>query len=477
MRARGRFTYGVVVAAGMIVHFLVRADSWNFVLQAGICYLAALAIPVALRGRGLTRAEQLPWWLFAAATALSSAGGVVVHYGVGEMTGPDFSDYLYLSFYPLCAIALGIMIRQFGQRASLAAVVEALIVTTGISLPAWIYEIQPALHVSDEVLAERLTAIAYPLADMLLVAMTVLLARANGPVGGAAPRWIAAAFILYLIGDSAWVTVEHVHPEWAEDWITDRIVDGCYLMALSMLALAAWRPDVRAGGSGTTSLFRVSIPHFILLSVAVMIAPTVLFAQTFDRQVSNGRAIAVGSTVMFALVVSRMAQLLRQSERTSRQVLELSRRDALTGLPNRRASTDELPRFLDEARQDGTAFSVGMLDLDHFKAYNDRYGHPAGDRLLKEAAAAWHSALRRSDILARYGGEEFIVLLPGAGLEEATGVVERLRPVTPHDQTFSAGIASWDGTESSEELIARADAGLYTAKRSGRDRVCTVSAA
>ncbi|AGL14215.1 diguanylate cyclase [Actinoplanes sp. N902-109] len=470
---RGRYVYAAVVAAALVAHFLVPEGFWDTVVQLGTCYLAALAIPLGLHGRGLTRAEQTPWWLFAGATALSSTGGIAVLSNVGELTGPDLSDYLYLSFYPMCAVALGIMIRQLNRRVSAAAAVEALIVTTGTGLLAWIYQIEPALHAGGEVFAERLTAIAYPIADMLLVALTVLMARTNGPEGGVAPRWIAGAFILYLIGDSAWVTVEHIHPEWSGDALTGRIIDGCYLLALSLLALAAWRPGVRAG---ETIGFRVSVPHFVLLSAAVMIAPAVLFAQTFDRQVTNGRAVAIGSTVMFALVIIRMGGLLRQSERTMRQVFELSRRDALTGLPNRRASTDELPRILDQARRDGLTLSVGMLDLDHFKDYNDRYGHPAGDRLLKEATAAWHAALRRSDVLARYGGEEFIVFLPGATLDEATHALDRLRPVTPHGQTFSAGIAAWDGTESPEDLIARADAALYTAKRSGRDQVCPAPA-
>jgi diguanylate cyclase (GGDEF)-like protein len=208
--------------------------------------------------------------------------------------------------------------------------------------------------------------------------------------------------------------------------------------------------------------------------VAVLIAPALLVTEVLANKVQHGLAIAIGSATMFLLVVARMAQLLRQAERTSRQVRELSRRDELTGLPNRRAWVDELPRVLEEARRDGLPVSIGMLDLDHFKSYNDRYGHPAGDRLLKEAAAAWHGVLRRTDILARYGGEEFIVLLPGADIEQAAATLERLRKATPPLTTFSAGVAAWDRTETSEDLIARADAALYSAKDAGRNRVIAV---
>jgi diguanylate cyclase (GGDEF)-like protein len=136
---------------------------------------------------------------------------------------------------------------------------------------------------------------------------------------------------------------------------------------------------------------------------------------------------------------------------------------------------DELPRVLEAAATTGEQVSVGMIDLDRFKSYNDRYGHPAGDRLLKAAGAAWSGALRRSDILARYGGEEFIVLLPGADQAQATKVLDRVRAVTPEDQTFSAGVATWDYRESPEELIARADEALYRAKDAGRDRIVRAS--
>jgi diguanylate cyclase (GGDEF)-like protein len=195
------------------------------------------------------------------------------------------------------------------------------------------------------------------------------------------------------------------------------------------------------------------------------------------HQVTDGVAIAIGSMTLFLLVVTRMAQLLRQIERQSKQLSQLSRVDELTGLPNRRAWSAELPAAIERARRDRVALSVALLDPDHFKRFNDEYGHQAGDRLLKSATAAWSAKLRAVDQLARYGGEEFIVLLPGATAELAAGVLERLRGVTPAGQTFSAGVAAWDGNETSEELIARADRALYQAKDAGRDRILAAAQA
>jgi diguanylate cyclase (GGDEF)-like protein len=145
--------------------------------------------------------------------------------------------------------------------------------------------------------------------------------------------------------------------------------------------------------------------------------------------------------------------------------------DALTGAANRRAWEQELPRALAGARPTGAPVSVVMLDLDHFKRYNDTFGHPAGDALLRETVLAWRQRLRASDLLFRYGGEEFVLLLAGCCLAEALLVAEQLRAAVPQRQTCSAGVAGWDGRESAGRLLERADAALYQAKLAGRNRV------
>ena len=148
-----------------------------------------------------------------------------------------------------------------------------------------------------------------------------------------------------------------------------------------------------------------------------------------------------------------------------------ARVDALTMLPNRRGWDEELDRELARARRVQRPMCVAVIDLDHFKVFNDAHGHRAGDGLLRRAASSWKLAVRASDFIARYGGEEFAVLLPDCDLEEAITVIERLREVTPEGQTASAGVARWNRYESAEALIDRADFALYNAKRDGRDRV------
>ncbi len=156
------------------------------------------------------------------------------------------------------------------------------------------------------------------------------------------------------------------------------------------------------------------------------------------------------------------------------RVESIARTDELTGLANRRALDEELDCELNRAARVGYEVSVAILDIDNFKAYNDRHGHSAGDVLLREAAAAWRMAIRAVDFIARYGGEEFVVILPACSRPSAADVIQRLRAAMPNDQTVSGGIASWNRSESGEALLIRADQALYASKRAGRN--CLIEA-
>jgi diguanylate cyclase (GGDEF)-like protein len=242
---------------------------------------------------------------------------------------------------------------------------------------------------------------------------------------------------------------------------------------------SALHPSVRdvAARSAGRALPRLSPTLLLLLTAAALTAPAILAIQVAQGRVTDGVAIVVGSVALFGLVVTRMAQLLHHVEDQALQLRALTTLDELTGLPNRRGWSNELPVAIERARRSGTPLAVAMLDLDHFKVFNDTFGHPAGDRLLKACAAAWRSDLRAADVLARYGGEEFIVLLPEAGIAEAEQLLARLQAAMPAGQTFSAGLAAWDGVATSDELIARADRALYAAKAAGRDRIVVADAA
>jgi diguanylate cyclase (GGDEF)-like protein len=174
-----------------------------------------------------------------------------------------------------------------------------------------------------------------------------------------------------------------------------------------------------------------------------------------------------GRVTVVELLAHEAAAVLDRADRMS-ELADRAETDPLTGLPNRRA----WDACLGQAIGEGRSITVAMFDLDHFKEFNDTYGHPAGDRLLKETAALWREQLRSGDVLARLGGEEFGLLLLDCDPSQTTEVIERLRERIPEQRTCSAGFAVRASEEPVEQVLARADAALYQAKASGRDRSC-----
>lgn len=166
-----------------------------------------------------------------------------------------------------------------------------------------------------------------------------------------------------------------------------------------------------------------------------------------------------------------LAALRRHGEDLADQLRTEARTDPLTGLGNLRQWRERLVHELDRGRRTGTGVAVAVVDLDRFKAVNDTLGHAAGDELLRDVAARFGQSVRNVDLVARVGGEEFSVALPDVTLADAVRIVERLRTSVAPTVTCSAGLAMWDGQESSELLQYRADAALYRAKAGGRDRL------
>lgn len=169
--------------------------------------------------------------------------------------------------------------------------------------------------------------------------------------------------------------------------------------------------------------------------------------------------------------VTQLKLIEGEREKLLGEVQNMARHDALTGLPNRRFLHELLPREMARARRNESTLCLAIIDIDHFKSYNDTHGHLAGDEVLRACAREWDGVLRGADTLVRFGGEEFLVLLPDTEPGEAAEIVERLRRRTPLEQTCSAGLALWDGVEDIDDLLRRADEALYLAKAGGRDQL------
>lgn len=168
--------------------------------------------------------------------------------------------------------------------------------------------------------------------------------------------------------------------------------------------------------------------------------------------------------------------------RYQQRLEEMASTDKLTGLLNRQIFGILIDKTFADYRRDPRPISILLIDVDHFKSINDRYGHVIGDRVLSQIARRIQKGLRAVDIAVRWGGEEFLVVLKGCGLGKARNVAEQLRrdieqaafQADTHSirTTVSIGISQYDGKESCEDAVRRADLGLYAAKNNGRNRVC-----
>jgi diguanylate cyclase (GGDEF)-like protein len=244
----------------------------------------------------------------------------------------------------------------------------------------------------------------------------------------------------------------------------------------------------------------VAVGTIVGVSVAASLAALVVVAllRAEPARVILDRSLAV--SVLVPLLAATpigwlIVELLHALEREHRLVLDAVQRDELTGLPTRRRIHEAALRDLGLARRAGRPFSVALIDLDDFKATNDRHGHAVGDALLRAAADACRASVRATDLVGRWGGEEFLAVLPDTGAAAAADVMERMRASiasacavaadgTRVGCTASIGVASLattrpaaadaDGPAAAhalEALVALADRRMYAAKAAGKDRV------
>ena len=200
----------------------------------------------------------------------------------------------------------------------------------------------------------------------------------------------------------------------------------------------------------------------------------------FERDQLATRLIAADRiTALHRRLATQQAEL----ERLNGMLFEDSRHDRLTGLGNRRRLDEDLERLADQARRYDHQFAVVLFDVDRFKQYNDTAGHAAGDEVLRSVAAVLAQSCRAGDMAYRYGGEELLVALPEQEAGTATVVAERMRSAIealaiPHPGlepggvvTVSGGVSCFEADDTVATLLARADAALYRAKETGRNRV------
>ncbi|WP_307249244.1 GGDEF domain-containing protein [Catenuloplanes indicus] len=443
--------------------FLLPAGLERNVLYAGIGALSVAANAVAAR-----HWRSWPWALFAAGQACAVAGDLLWLYyeNIAFIDPfPSPADAFYLAEYPLLTAALLVLSRRHRTADDHLARLDSTMLVAGLALPYWVLLIAPALSSGESTLG-TLIALGYPLGDVLLLGGVVRLLVVSG-ARNTSFRLVTAAVLTLLIADVTFTFAENT-----------TLGTMAFLASYLFWGVGALVPSAGTIGDPAPRPQTLTRRRLAALTGAVLLSPGILIVQLLAGLEPSTWAVALTSAALFVLVVTRMAGMVRRLEEQAGQLAdqarrldELARTDSLTGLPNRRTLDAQIVRDMAAARAGRHPLPVAILDLDHFKRYNDTRGHQAGDDLLAGAAMAWSLLLRDGDTLARYGGEEFVLLMPGRTGDDAARLLDRLRIATPDLQSFSAGLALWDGTEPPDELLRRADHALYAAKEHGRGRV------
>ncbi len=454
---------GLVLAVGYVPVSTGAVGPALYLVTAGFGTL--LSIIGALRMAG---PQRRIWWAFAFGQSSFLAGDAYVQFyeaGGGSVPQPSVADIGYLVCYPALALGTLWMIKGRWRGQDRPAFLDAMILATGLTVVGVVLLVGPAAAKGGAGLLSQAVAGSYPSFDLLLLALSVRMI--TGGLARSPAMWgILTGCALLLLADLFYVSgaLSGVpYPVW---------VDAVYLLSYVSYGFAAMHPSALTLSEPAPNPGRATgWGRMAWLGVALVLAPvTGQMAHLLDYD--HGEWVALlGGFVVAGLVVVRLMDLVRDLQVKAVQLAALARRDGLTGIANRHTWEHELSRACAMAREAQGDLTVAILDFDRFKAYNDEYGHLAGDQVLKATSAAWAATLPEQGFVARFGGEEFAVLLPGLAGAEAACVLERLRTSVTHGQSASIGSATWSDPETPASLVARADQALYHAKREGRNRI------
>ncbi|WP_285601622.1 EAL domain-containing protein [Kineosporia sp. NBRC 101731] len=445
---------------------------------------SVVAIAVGIRLHRPLRARA--WWamafgqlLWVAADTLFSWYEDVAH----TDAFPSPADVPYLMAYPVMSVGFVILLRARQRRRDLAEVIDSGVLTASLALVSWVVLAAPIARATDLPLLERFVGVAYPAADILLLAVLMRLVIVPGARTPAFRMLVGAASAL-LVADAGYAVLI------ASTGYESSALDLLWLSSYVLWGTAALHPSMRQLSEPSE---QNAVPftrlRLALLTVAVLLAPVTLIVQLLSGISPSVWAVALASIVLFSLVVIRMNAAIQQvvvstaqRERLQDDLAHQAAHDSLTELANRGRALELIEAGLHRGQRSGGLVGLLFIDLDHFKAVNDTHGHRAGDDVLRETAVRMKRLIRAGDTVGRLGGDEFVVLIESLASErDLIDLAERLvasisAPMDAAGQSVvigaSIGVAiNRDGGTDAAGFLHEADAAAYRAKASGRGRV------
>lgn len=470
---RGYLTAGAVATG--VYYLLPRVGAPPLAqLIAYVAVSGSAALAVLLGVRVYRPRRPAPWLLLAAGQLLSAAADLVFHLcrTVQQIqTYPYWDGLLCLTSYPVIAVGLVLLVRRRSPGWDLPSAIDSATVAVVAALLFWVYLVSPTGFAPADGPLMRWASITYPTMDLLLLVVGVRLLLGRG-VRAATHRLLYGYLSLMLAAD-----VLYVHQELTNTYQPGSVLDAGWLGSALLLGAAGLHPGmVRLSEPSAAALPDTSVGRLAVLSVASMLAPTVLLVEYSRGAHGHELAVALACLTLFPLTLARMGSMVAAQRR-------MATTDGLTGLRTRRFFDEHLARYVATARRGGNRLGMLLLDVDHFNKINDRYGHDGGDDVLREVGRRLSVAVRPSDLVARHGGERFAVLLPGVDPGDLERLGERVRallaatPVTIESGqqvrvTISVGAGSLpDHAATGPELVTAADRALHAAKHAGRNRV------
>jgi len=375
---------------------------------------------------------------------------------------PSFSDGLYLAFYPAAYIALMLLALRHLKSIGPSVWLDGVIGMSSVGALGVAFVMPSVIADTGGSSAVVITNLAYPLGDLLLIALVVGVFALTSWRPGRNWLLISGSLALLAIADSV-----YLYRVANDTFVEGQLLDAIWPAGMVLLGIAAWQTAPRTVTFRAQNWPVLVVPSlFSLASLGVLIYGNL-------AEINTAALVLAATTIVAAL--ARLALSYREARALS-ETRRQATTDELTGLANRCYLYDRLTQELRRAKNLDKPLTLLVADLDGFKERNDTLGHQAGDLLLRQVGPRVLDALRATDTLARLGGDEFAVILPGLDSEAASEIVQRIQglleqPFTIRGLTIhmeaSFGIASYPahGTDV-DSLVQRADVAMYQAKTS-----------